>query len=46
MVDKSFRIIKLDVHLQLFDTSLDSEDIADHIIETIEDRMKADPKNW
>lgn len=46
MVDKSFRIIELVVHLQFFDTSLDSEDIADHIIETIEDRMKADPKNW
>ena len=46
MFDKQYNIVELVVHLELFDTSLDSEDIANHIIVTIEDRMKADPKNW
>ena len=44
MVDKKSNIVDLAVHLQLFDTSLDSEDIANHIIDTIENHMNVDPK--
>ena len=46
MNDKEFNIVELVVHLQLFDTSLDSEDIAIHILDTIENRMEVDPKKW
>mmetsp|Transcript_16893 Transcript_16893/g.36715 ORF Transcript_16893/g.36715 Transcript_16893/m.36715 type:complete len:520 (-) Transcript_16893:171-1730(-) len=46
LVDRDFNIVELVIHLELYDSALDAEAICDHIISTIEDRMKSDPKSW